>query len=200
MAILEQAMPQSARQARQPEPPAYLDMSAATRASQPSARKALVHGKRLYARRIVGALAPPRPELEERIRCDREERCEMSVTVRDASAVAAVLFDELKARRCRKHSRHRCTAHPAALRDRERLRYKRSGNPRCPAHRLPLPAARKPEYRTHRTRLGNAAAAGTARRVSAYDAAYRNCVETQSAARHARCAPCGVYDRVAGTR
>jgi len=47
MAILEEAMPQSARQARQPEPPAYFVRSAEKRASQPAARKAPVHGRRL---------------------------------------------------------------------------------------------------------------------------------------------------------
>ena len=47
MAILEEAMLQSARQAGEPEPPAYFTRSAAQRASQPAARKAPVHGRRL---------------------------------------------------------------------------------------------------------------------------------------------------------
>jgi len=42
MAILEEAMLQSARQAGQPEPPVY----AAKRTSQPAVRKAPVHGRR----------------------------------------------------------------------------------------------------------------------------------------------------------
>jgi len=43
MAILEEAMLQSTQQARQPEPPTYT----AKRTSQPAARKAAVHDRRL---------------------------------------------------------------------------------------------------------------------------------------------------------
>ena len=47
MVILEEVMLQSARQAGQPEPPAYFVRSAEKRASQPAARKAPLHGRRL---------------------------------------------------------------------------------------------------------------------------------------------------------
>lgn len=47
MAILEETMLQSTRQASQLEPPAYFARSAAKHASQPAARKRPVRGRRL---------------------------------------------------------------------------------------------------------------------------------------------------------
>ena len=46
MAILEESVLQSAQQARQSEPPAYLSKSAAKRAVQSGARKTPAHGRR----------------------------------------------------------------------------------------------------------------------------------------------------------